>query len=330
MIGSWDRIGFVKGNIDPFERAPVPAPPYVPPPTVAGPIRSIAPPTVGMNIVNAVINTVHSFLPGAPVIMPPRIDTVINRVTNILPTLTGKPVVPAGDTVLSLAQRTLTGMNISLKTSIERIAASGGIAGMKYQGITPALNVDQSAIASKLTAGDIAPNDPTAIASGVAAELRYKSGVTFSPFRFTVWNRKTGGLVDSSMASGGVNDMELVIGRWYLEFDAPASDKFLGIDSAVDIVVAGKKVQIEKARYDPPAAAGGKGTLKLQIKILENPLPLLGLIAIAAGAIGVGGWGLASSLKQVDKVIVDSTWIIVGGAAIALILFWPKLKRGFK
>lgn len=150
--------------------------------------------------------------------------------------------------------------------------------------------------------------------------------VTFTPFTLRLWDKVSGGVISSSDLAGGLSDKRIPVGRYILRFKVPvgAEAPFFAIRNSIPFTIEGKKAVLEKAKLDPVA-----GSLTVQVNLLENPIPVLLLVAAAAGAIGLGGWGLSSSLDSLDKVVVDTSssvtqLLIVGGIAFLVWRFFIK------
>lgn len=132
--------------------------------------------------------------------------------------------------------------------------------------------------------------------------------VKFSFMRFPVWIRTDKAQLNLIEAAGGVKDMQIPVGRYLFHFDS-ATVKFLPnaltINSPIPFTAQGKQMILEKAIIDPIT-----GQATVQIDVRENLIPLLVVIAAGLGAAGFAGYGLSSTLKQVDAIVVDTT----GGA----------------
>lgn len=181
--------------------------------------------------------------------------------------------------------------------------------------VSPAPKADLKQIQAKLETGTLTP--------AVVGKTEGKKRFMFSPFVLNVWNKKSGSVFSRSVASGGASDMPITVGRWQLTFRVPqgVNVPFVETHSPIPILIEKKKSVIEAVRLDNAA-----GTLKMQVHVQENPIPLLILIGVAGAGLGLAGWGLSDSIESVDKVIVDTSnnaWKI--GLAGVGIFFAGKL-----
>lgn len=80
----------------------------------------------------------------------------------------------------------------------------------------------------------------------------------------------------------------------------------------------GKRVEIQRASLD-------NGKLVIQVRVLDNPIPLLLLIGVAAAGIGVAGWGVSESLDRVDQIINSPTIYALGAATLVGVLWYTGL-----
>lgn len=130
-----------------------------------------------------------------------------------------------------------------------------------------------------------------------------KRGFLFSPFTLRIWDKKTGGLFGRGTKSGGLKDATIPVGLYQFNFKIPkvAVIPFIETTRHIPIKIKGKRAVIRMARID-----NAEGTLKVQLDVQQNPLPIIAAVLAIGAALGVGGWGVSEALESVDKVVVDT------------------------
>jgi hypothetical protein len=275
-----------------------------------------------------------------PVVMPPRpgtdITTIVKTIQGKLPEII-KPATTIqskfgslGEMLSGLVKNVITaredvGKNLTALNNRVALATTGQKAVLPYQ------PKELSAIKAPITSGDVSPvlsASPSKVAAAISGDQ-----VNFSPFVIRLWSKRGGGLLTMSQLQGGLSDSTLTIGRYILTFRAPlqANPPFVSIDGAnIPISVGGKSVVIEKVRIADYKEGEAYRELKLQVNIIQNPIPILALVAAAAAAIGLGAWGLSDALDSVDKVVVNTTSsvlqiVVVGG--VAFLGYWFLIRK---
>lgn len=187
---------------------------------------------------------------------------------------------------------------------------------------SPVPDLDMSAAANIIPDGEPPPGDSIDQAINRADQAR----VNFTPFRINLYDRSKHGPLDSAGLSAGLDKIMLQRGKYLFTFRAPLDAPFgsLGSVNPVEIDVWGKKIIIEKYHWNT-----ADNFVRVQIDIIDNPLPVVPIVLGIAGLIGLGiaGWGMADSLEQVDKIIVDTgglmPMVVLGGLAfLAYKVFW--------
>lgn len=220
-------------------------------------------------------------------------------------------------------ERTLAGLLSGAKASPVRVAA-GAFSFRRLLSIGAEAKGERDRASAQLAVpagGRVASTVPAAAALATvngktppaAAGLKRP---TFTPARFPVWRRGDGAIAGSSGAGGGVQDKTLLVGEYVVTLDGMPAGTFF-FEGEAPIRVVEKRCTVKKARLE-------NGELKLQVAILENPIPLLLLVGVAAGAVGLAGFGVSSSLKAVDRIIVDVPPVLAIGAVVVGGYFWLR------
>lgn len=134
----------------------------------------------------------------------------------------------------------------------------------------------------------------------------------FPVLRVNLWTKDKGGMLEDLARSGGLSDVDASVGTYVITLDTPGEKPFAS-DESISFDAGGKKAVIRKVRV----YADGRTVLLVQL--LQNPIPLLILIAGAALAVGVAGFGVGAAVDSVDRVVDSTTDMIikvglVGGA----------------
>ena len=180
-------------------------------------------------------------------------------------------------------------------------------------------NLGIPAIAPKAGTGSIAAViDPSTLTiPDVSVNPDYKP-LDFTPVRISLWKKSGGGLFTSSQVEGGLADYGLSVGRYVLTFKAPGrfGELYYQSDLPVSLTVDGKRVILEKVDFNGPG-----GVARFQVNVVQNVVLLIGVIAAAAAAIGLGAWGLSDAIDSVDKVLVDIPKVAIELGGVMLVLY---------
>lgn len=168
-------------------------------------------------------------------------------------------------------------------------------------------------------------NDPK-IANAVVDYLRlFEQGgrAKFDTVSFPVWRRKSADDETKNMAAGGLQDRVVPKGTYQFVMNVPDGFNlpFVSTGAKIPFTVSGKQCQLDAFEYMPETK-----TAKMQIRVIENPIPIL---LLAAGALTAGGFALnqlTGSLKEVRYVIKDS-WILAGACIAVLAGYWFFIKK---
>lgn len=163
-------------------------------------------------------------------------------------------------------------------------------------------------------------------ASGVIVAPVLRNDVTFSPFRLNVYKRQGSAVLSRDGASLRPEEMAGIVGTYVITLDATKLPSFpyLQSDQPIPFKAAEKRMILEKVSVDPATKK-----IRLQIKIVENLLPLILVIGAGLAALGVAGFGVADAIESVDKVIVDtsSAWWKWGLIVLIVVVGWWFLKK---
>jgi len=147
--------------------------------------------------------------------------------------------------------------------------------------------------------------------------------VTFPAFRIPIFVRDRLETLSLSEANGGIKDKTIPVGTYVFTFDIPQVENLqpFAIATAFPFTCSGKAMRLDKALVDP-----ANKIVRMQVTVLENPIPLLILIAAAGAGVGFAGWGLEKTLKQVDRVILSTGQLVLIGA-VGLVAWYavPKM-----
>jgi len=144
--------------------------------------------------------------------------------------------------------------------------------------------------------------------------------VFFSPFR-----RRRPGVG----ALAELDKINVPVGTYLLTFSVGALDQVIEITQPIPFTAAGKQMVLQKAATS--SAADGSGKLRLQVRVVQNPVPLILLGVAAVGA--VGAWFMSEStdaLEQVDRIVVDTTSSlpVLAGFGLLGFLAYKKFAKG--
>jgi hypothetical protein len=164
------------------------------------------------------------------------------------------------------------------------------------------------------------------VAAAVASISPDPTSVKFSLWRFPVWKGTSADML-RSVASGGIADKTIPVGRYLFTFDLGAQSNMnsWAIAKEFPFTASGKRMIFKRGQFD-----ASTGLCRVEVEVVENLIPLLLVAAACLTATGFAGFGISSALTQVDK-IVDDTWKIVGIIALGAVAYfwlWPKLKKG--
>lgn len=165
------------------------------------------------------------------------------------------------------------------------------------------------------------------IATGGPPEPTGQS-VRFSLFRFPVW-RGSFANIDSGaewLSQLEESQKELVKGTYVLtirgrvqsatQYAAP-----MEIHNPISFSLQGKQLQLDKMTVDP-----ANGLVRIQITIIDNPIPVIVLIGGALVSAGFAAYTLTDTLVQVDRVLDKVIVLSVIGVVVAGVWLW-KVKK---
>jgi len=162
---------------------------------------------------------------------------------------------------------------------------------------------------------------PAGAAAAAAVSSAPSTSVSITRARWPLWSRGNGNLATFLTSKGGLQDLSIPVGKYVFTFDAPTrpSSPYTGFQGNTPFEVAGKKCAVEKVLY-----RADKGEIQVQVRIDTNPVPVLLLIGGAASLLLLPM--LNDSLKQIDRVIVDVSNVVLAGA-IGLGVWWLAFRR---
>lgn len=160
---------------------------------------------------------------------------------------------------------------------------------------------------------EVVYNEPDPEESGVTDK------VSFTRFRFPVWK---GPIEKIDTALQQFDDVSqnytfLKKGSYVITISGKVDNLQgwtapLSFNEPFEFKIAGKRQRIEKMEVDP-----GKGIVRLQLTIIDNPIPLLVLLSGAFLSAGFAGYMFTDTLVQVDKILDDLTVLTILGLLAA-------------
>lgn len=119
--------------------------------------------------------------------------------------------------------------------------------------------------------------------------------------------------------------------RVYVRGSGPAN---LTFTEAVPFTAGGKRAQVNSATITRRKLnrVEDEVTLTMRVRVIENPIPVLVLVAGAAAALGFAGWGASDALDSFNRTLNNPlVWALVILGGLWFLGFRPgDLKRVLK
>lgn len=131
----------------------------------------------------------------------------------------------------------------------------------------------------------------------------------FNPFRVPIWKKSAGEVIGRLSDPGGVGSLTIPVGTYLFTVKGDVLDHIptIGMEMTMPFAVSGKRMILEKFDIDKGQKIG-----RFQVKVVENPIPVLALWAGTLVAGGFAAWKLEGSLVQVDKIFDKAIPVAIG------------------